>query len=49
MEFFDANTFQPTDALSHDISCTPDLTQALTVGHVVHGMDPLQAVLEAQL
>jgi hypothetical protein len=49
VEFFDANTIQPTDALSHDISCTPDLTQALTVGHVVHGMDPLQAVLEAQL
>jgi hypothetical protein len=49
VEFFDANTIQPTDALSHDISCTPDLTQSLTVGHVVHGMDPLQAVLEAQL
>jgi len=29
--------------------CHPDFTQAIAAAHIVHGMDPLQAVLQAEL
>jgi len=29
--------------------CQPDFTQAIAAAHIVHGMDPLQAVLQAEL
>ncbi len=48
MEMFDLNTLS-TPTFSPGAACTPDLTEALTVAHISQGMDPLQAVLEAQL
>ena len=32
-----------------DTGCHPDFTQAITAAHIVHGMDPLQAALQAEL
>lgn len=49
MDWFDHNAIDPSQSFTADFGCEPDITQALTVAHVVQGMDPLQAVLEAQL
>ena len=49
MDLFDMYGVHSAPHCTPDVSCTPDLTEALTVAHVSQGMDPLQAVLEAQL
>ena len=39
-----------TDHQQIDASgCHPDFTQAIAAAHIDHGMDPLQAVLQAEL
>jgi hypothetical protein len=49
VDLFDPSASQLPLHLTPDCSCTPDLTEALTLAHVSQGMDPLQAALEAQL
>ncbi|MEI8250174.1 MAG: hypothetical protein WCF98_03285 [Synechococcus sp. ELA057] len=49
MNLFDPTASQLPLHPTYDCSCTGHLTETLTLAHVVHGMDPLQAVLEAQL
>lgn len=49
MNIFDATNVQPIFDPTHSYHCSSDLTQALTAAHVSQGMDPLQAVLQAQL
>jgi hypothetical protein len=49
MDLFDPTTSQLPLHLTPDCNCSSDLTEPLTLAHVSQGMDPLQAVLEAQL
>jgi len=49
MEFFDWDTINPTTDLSPNCDCNPNLVDALTVAHISNGVDPLQALLDAQL
>ena len=49
MDFFDPAAGLSIHDMGTDCSCTPDLTEALTLAHVSQGMDPLHAALEAQL
>ena len=49
MDLFDYDSSLIAQPQSPDCSCTPDLTDMLTVAHISQGMDPLQAALEAQL
>lgn len=49
MDLFDYNNSLVPQPQAPDCSCTPDLTDMLTVAQISQGMDPLQAALEAQL
>ncbi len=49
MDIFAASSLHPLLDPTASCPCSPDLTEALTIAHVSKGMDPLQAVLEAQL
>lgn len=49
MDIFDANSHLVNDWQGAGCDCTPDLTDILAVAKISQGMDPLQAVLDAQL
>ncbi|MFM9109135.1 MAG: hypothetical protein ACKOPN_00755 [Prochlorococcaceae cyanobacterium] len=49
MDLFEFSDSPFAQAQLPDCSCTPDLTDMLTVSYISQGMDPLQAALEAQL
>jgi hypothetical protein len=49
MDLFDSSPFLILQSQAPDCSCTPELTDMLTVTYISQGMDPLQAALEAQL
>jgi len=49
MEFFDWDTVNPNTDLHSNCECSPNLVDALTVAHISNGIDPLQALLDAQL
>jgi len=48
MDLINSNSSLPYN-LATDCQCTPDITDMLTVANISHGMDPLQAALDAQL
>jgi len=49
MDPLNSNSSLPCNLATDDRQCTPDLTDMLTVANISHGMDPLQAALDAQL
>jgi hypothetical protein len=49
MDLFEFSDSPFPQAQVPDCSCSPDLSDMLTVAYISQGMDPLQAALEAQL
>lgn len=49
MDSFDFISHQPNGLPATDCHSTADLTDMLTVESISHGVDPLQAALDAQL
>jgi hypothetical protein len=49
MDFFDYGFHLDNHMTGEDCSCNTDLTDMLTAARISQGIDPLQAVLDAQL